>query len=140
MLKPVADGVDATLALARASNEAAADPERAGGLDIGRYTSLLRLEQDEKLSATQAKAVLADMLESGGEPAEIARRMGFEALEDDALSTLVAEIVDAHADEWARYRDGDDKLVGFFTGLVMRATNGRANGKAVAAELRRLRG
>ena len=39
-----------------------------------------------------------------------------------------------------RYCGGEDKLAGFFTGHVMRATDNRANGKAVAAELRRLRG
>ncbi len=49
------------------------------------------------------------------------------------------EIVAAHPEEWKRYVEGEDKLVGFFTGEVMRATKGRADGKAVAAELRRLR-
>ncbi len=38
---------------------------------------------------------------------------------------------------------GDDgevkKLSGFFTGKVMQATSGKANGKEVAAELRRRR-
>ncbi len=45
----------------------------------------------------------------------------------------------AHPDEWDRYREGEDKLAGFFTGAVMKATKGQADGKAVAAELRRLR-
>jgi len=52
----------------------------------------------------------------------------------------VAEVVAAHPEEWERYRAGEDKLVGFFTGLVMQATDKKANGKKVAAELRRLRG
>ena len=52
----------------------------------------------------------------------------------------MAEVVAAHPDEWRRYTEGEDKLVGFFTGHVMRATSNRADGKAVAAELRRLRG
>jgi aspartyl-tRNA(Asn)/glutamyl-tRNA(Gln) amidotransferase subunit B len=132
-------GIDPALALARTSNEASADPDGARRLDVGAFCGLLRMEQDGKLSATQAKTVLADMLENGGDPAEIARRRGFEALEADSLATVVAEVVAAHPDEWERYRAGDDKLVGFFTGAVMRATSNRANGKAVAAELRRLR-
>ena len=45
----------------------------------------------------------------------------------------------AHPDEWARYRDGDDKLAQFFIGLVMKATRGQANGKAVIEELARRR-
>ena len=103
------------------------------------FITVLRMEQDGKLSATQAKAVLVDMLEHGGDPAEIARRRGFEALETGSLQGVVEEIVAAHPEEWARYAAGEDKLVGFFTGEVMKATKGRADGKAVAAELRRLR-
>ena len=76
----------------------------------------------------------------GGDPAAIARDKGFEAMSEDSLAATVAEAVDAHPDEWGRYCAGDDKLAGFFTGLVMKATKGQANGKAVAAELRRLRG
>jgi len=135
----VVAGVEPGLALARTSNEAAADPVGARRLDPGVYVALLRMEQSGKLSATQAKTVLTEMLENGGDPAEIARRRGFEALEADSLATVVADVVAAHPDEWERYRAGDDKLVGFFTGQVMRATSNRANGKAVAAELSRLR-
>ena len=104
------------------------------------YVALLRMEQDQKLSATQAKAVLADLLAHGGDPAEIARRKGFEALENDSLAGVVAEVVAACPDEWARYAEGEDKLAQFFIGQVMKATQGKANGKAVVAELRRLRG
>jgi aspartyl-tRNA(Asn)/glutamyl-tRNA(Gln) amidotransferase subunit B len=92
------------------------------------------------LTATQAKAVLADLLAAGGgDPAAIAAARGFEAMSEDSLAATVAEMVAAHPDEWGRYREGEDKLTGFFTGLVMKATSGQADGKAVAAELRRLR-
>jgi Asp-tRNA(Asn)/Glu-tRNA(Gln) amidotransferase B subunit len=66
--------------------------------------------------------------------------MGFEALGADTLVAVVAEVVAAHPEEWARYVAGDDKLTGLFTREVMQATSGQANGKDVAAELRRLRG
>jgi aspartyl-tRNA(Asn)/glutamyl-tRNA(Gln) amidotransferase subunit B len=139
VIAAVAAGIDPAKALARTSNEAAADPDGARRLEVSDYVALLRLEQDGKLSPTQSKTVLADMLEHGGDPAEIARRHGFEALDSGSLHDVVAEVLAAHPDAWQRYRDGDDKLVGFFTGEVMKATNGKANGKAVAAELRRLR-
>ena len=70
----------------------------------------------------------------------MARRHGFEALEADSLAGVVGEIVASHPDEWERYRGGEEKLAGFFTGEVMKATKGKANGKAVAAELQPLRG
>ncbi len=56
------------------------------------------------------------------------------------LGAVLDEVIGAHPDEWARFVEGDDKLMGFFTGAVMKATSGKANGKEVAAELRRRRG
>jgi aspartyl-tRNA(Asn)/glutamyl-tRNA(Gln) amidotransferase subunit B len=92
------------------------------------------------LSATQAKVVLSDLLENGGDPAELARNRGYEALAEDSLNQVMDELIADHPDEWGRYVGGDDKLAGFFTGLAMKATQGKANGKAVAAELRSRRG
>jgi aspartyl-tRNA(Asn)/glutamyl-tRNA(Gln) amidotransferase subunit B len=140
VVKATSAGVDAALAIARTANEAAADADRARELDPAVYSALLKMEQDGELSATQAKAVLADLVEHGGDPADIARRKGFEALGADTVAAAVAQAVAQSPAEWERYRDGEDKLVGFFTGKVMKATEGKANGKDVAAELRRLRG
>ena len=81
------------------------------------------------------------MLENGGDPAEIARRRGFETLDTGSLRERRGRGRGrAIPTSGSGTSAGDDKLVGFFTGAVMRATNGRADGKAVAAELRRLRG
>ena len=128
-------GADFRLALARAANEAAAKPDAAIALDPATFASLIKLESSGTLSATQAKSVLAEMLEHGGDPGAIATALGFEALADDALDGVLDEIIDAHPAEWARYLDGDEKVTQFFLGQVMRQTRGRANGKVVAEAL-----
>jgi aspartyl-tRNA(Asn)/glutamyl-tRNA(Gln) amidotransferase subunit B len=134
-------GVPAALALARAANEVAAQGQSGHALDPKTYAAALAMESGGQLSATQSKAVLAALLErGGGDPAAVAKEMGFEALESDTLSAVLDEVIATHADEWARFSEGDDKLMGFFTGAVMKATAGKANGKEVAAELRRRRG
>jgi aspartyl-tRNA(Asn)/glutamyl-tRNA(Gln) amidotransferase subunit B len=51
------------------------------------------------------------------------------------LGATVASLIEANPDEWARYREGDEKLAQFFIGQVMKLTKGQANGKAVIAEL-----
>lgn len=140
----VAGGVGSGLALARTANEAATDAEAARHLDLEPYVALLTMEAAGTLTATQAKAVLADLLAAGGgDPATIATSKGFEAMSEDSLAATVAAVVADHPDEWGRYCDGDDedrkKLSGHFIGQVMKATRGQANGKAVAAELERLR-
>jgi aspartyl-tRNA(Asn)/glutamyl-tRNA(Gln) amidotransferase subunit B len=140
----VAAGVAAPLSLARTANEAATDATAARALDHQSYVALLTMEASGELTATQAKSVLADLLAAGGgDPATIAASKGFEAMSEDSLASTVADIVAAHPEEWARFDAGDEKeqkkLAGFFTGKVMQATKGQANGKAVAAELQRLR-
>ena len=134
-------GAPTALALARAANEVAAQSEAGLQLDPAAFAGVLGMEAGGQLSATQSKAVLGALLErGGGDPAALAAEMGFEALGSDTLSAVVDEVVGAHPDEWARYAGGEDKLMGFFTGKVMQATSGKANGKEVAAELRRRRG
>ena len=136
----VEGGVGAGLALARTANEAAADAEASRKVDPQAFRALLLLEQEGTVTATQSKVVLGELLEHGGDPAEIARRKGFEAMDADRLAATVAEVVAANPPEWERFRSGEDKLAQFFIGQVMKATSGKADGKAVVAELRRLRG
>jgi aspartyl-tRNA(Asn)/glutamyl-tRNA(Gln) amidotransferase subunit B len=141
----VASGVGSGLALARTANEAATDAEAARRLDPESYVALLTMEASGGLTATQSKTVLSELLAAGGgDPAAIAAAKGFEAMSEDSLAAIVAEVVAAHPDEWSRLCDGDDtdrkKLSGYFTGLVMKATRGQADGRAVTAELQRLRG
>ena len=133
-------GAPAELALTRVANEVAAGYDPARGLDPKAFTSLLSLESSGALSATQAKTVLAELLTTGGDPEQIARAKGFEALSEDSLAAAVAASVEAQPDVWQRFVDGDEKLAGHFISEVMKATKGKANGAAVRAELDRLKG
>jgi aspartyl-tRNA(Asn)/glutamyl-tRNA(Gln) amidotransferase subunit B len=133
-------GAPADLALVRAANELAADLDAALSLDPGAFGELVAMEAHGALTATQSKAVLAELLSAGGgDPAAIAAAKGFEALSASSLAAAVRAVVEDHPAEWARFAAGEAKLAGFFTGQVMRATAGKADGKAIAAELERLR-
>jgi aspartyl-tRNA(Asn)/glutamyl-tRNA(Gln) amidotransferase subunit B len=134
--------------LALAAIEAGADPERtathvannlavdgADQLDAGHFAELVKMETGGALTATQAKQVLADMVETGRGPADLAAERGFEAMDTGELESLVDGLIADHPDEWARFVDGDDgdrkKMQGFFTGQIMKATRGQADGKVV---------
>jgi aspartyl-tRNA(Asn)/glutamyl-tRNA(Gln) amidotransferase subunit B len=141
VLAAVTAGAPAALALARASNEVAAEGEAGLALPAESFAALLVHEGSGVLSATQSKAVLHELVErGGGDPAALAKEMGFEALGADSLAAVVAEVIAASPDEWTRYVEGDEKVSGVFVGAVMKATKGQANGKEVVAELQRLRG
>ncbi len=140
VLAAVAEGADPGRALARAANELGG-VEGASQLDPGAFAALVAMESSGRLSATQAKAVLADLVATGGgDPEALAADRGFEAMSSDSLTGVVDQVLAEHAEEWARYAAGDDKLAQLFIGQVMKATRGQADGKAVAAELRRRRG
>ena len=132
----VAAGADAATAISRVAHEIAADLEHVANLSPAAFSATVLMEQSGALSATQAKTVLGELLEHGGDnPQAIAAAKGFEQLSADSLGVTVASLIDAHPDEWGRYREGDDKLAQFFIGQVMKSTKGQANGKAVIAEL-----
>jgi aspartyl-tRNA(Asn)/glutamyl-tRNA(Gln) amidotransferase subunit B len=140
VLAAVALGAPAMLAIARAANEVATDAEAGRRLDPGAFSALLELETTGKLSATQAKTVLARLLEvGGGDPLSVATELGFEAMDDDSIAGLVDGLIGANPQEWERYGAGEEKLAQFFVGQAMKATRGNANGKAVIEELERRR-
>jgi aspartyl-tRNA(Asn)/glutamyl-tRNA(Gln) amidotransferase subunit B len=128
-------GADVGLALSRAANELAGGIEGLDNLTPEAFRDTVLLEQRGELSSTQAKTVLGELLDSGGDPRTIAASLGFERLSSDSLGATVAELIERHRDEWTRYREGDEKLAQFFIGQVMKLTKGQANGKAVIAEL-----
>ncbi len=136
----VAQGVEADRAIARAANELAGEARERPGLTPGAFAATLRLEQAGELSATQAKAVLATLALAGGDPVGVARELGFERMAAGELEGLIDGLIGEHPDEWGRFCEGDDKLAQFFTGRVMRATRGQADGKVVLDLLRARRG
>ena len=132
VIAAVGAGADGRLALNRAANELANRPAP----DPAAFATVLRMEVYGQLTATQAKVVLGELVASGGDPTDIARAKGFEALEGDVVSAAVDAAIVAHPGEWERYVGGDAKLAGFFVGKVMASTSGKADGKAVTAILR----
>jgi aspartyl-tRNA(Asn)/glutamyl-tRNA(Gln) amidotransferase subunit B len=129
----VAAGADPRLALARAANEAAANPDAAKLLDPAAFAALLKMESSGQLSATQSKEVLAELMTHGGDPGQIVARLGYQAMDAAALGSMVDDVIASNLEEWQRYCGGDEKVAQFLLGQVMRASKGRANGKLVAA-------
>lgn len=96
--------------------------------DAPTYAAFLGLVDGGTLTNAGGKQVLSALVERGGDPAALVDELGLGAVGDgEALAAAVAEVLAAHPDELARYRGGEQKLMGFFMGAVMRATKGQAN-------------
>ena len=132
----VGAGGDAALAVRRLANEVAADIGAVGHVTEEAFVRLVGLEATGSLTTAQARTVLKQLLASGGDPDQVAARLGFEAMAADDLAAVVEQVIAAHPAEWDRYVAGEDKLAGFFIGHVKAATEGKADLKAAAALLR----
>jgi aspartyl-tRNA(Asn)/glutamyl-tRNA(Gln) amidotransferase subunit B len=128
VIDAIAAGADATAAMKHADQNLS---DGQGQLTASSFAALVGMEADGALSSTQVKTVLAELVANGGEPADIASSMGFEAMDTSELETLLDGIIENSPDEWARFVEGDRKVQGFFVGQIMKATQGKADGKIV---------
>ncbi len=108
-------------------------PVTANGL-----AELIKVLDSASINNNQAKEVLVEMFASGKNAAEVIKEKGFEQISDEAaIEKLVDEIIETNQNQVTAYRDGNVKLFGFFVGLVMKASQGKANPKIVNNILKR---
>ncbi len=121
--------------------EAYADQGTRPSVPAVDLAALTRMETGGRLTATQAKQVLAELvIAGGGDPAAIAAAKGFEAMDTTALEALVDDAIAANTAAWEKFLAGEDKAIGALVGAVMKASRGQADGGAVTALLRTRRG
>ena len=91
-----------------------------------------------KVSAANAKTVLAEVFESGESPRAVVDRLGLQQVGDAAsVGAEVAAVLAEFPSQVAEYRAGKLQVYGFLVGQVMKRTAGRADAKLVNEELRR---
>jgi aspartyl-tRNA(Asn)/glutamyl-tRNA(Gln) amidotransferase subunit B len=98
--------------------------------------ALTILERDAKVTSTQAKTLLTDLIESGGgDVVAMAAKRGFESLDTGALEAMVDAAIAAEPGAWQKYCAGEEKALGALVGAIMKSSKGKADGKAVTAIL-----
>ena len=97
---------------------------------------LAKLVQDDICSNNQAKEILTALaLAPEKTAAEVAKSMGFEAASADdnaELEAIVAGLLADNPDKVAEIKGGNTKAANWFTGQVMKATQGKANPKTIS--------
>ena len=111
-------------------NEAGVDISESK-LTPGHLAELIGLVENGTVSRSAARGVLATVFETGDSPSAVVEREGLASVGGDELSGVVDEVIAANPSEAERVRAGDNKVVGFLVGQVMRATRGNADGGRV---------
>lgn len=85
-----------------------------------------------KISGRQAKEAFEVMWSDGKGAQAVVESLGLSQISDDgAILALVDQVLAANPDKVAEYRGGKPKLIGFFVGQIMKASQGKANPQAV---------
>ncbi len=101
---------------------------------------LFDLMKSGEISGKIAKDVLDIMVETGEDAAKIVESKGLKQVSDvGAIEKIVAEVIAANADQFAKYAAGDEKLHGFFVGQSLKASKGQANPGMVNEILRKFK-
>ncbi len=105
------------------------------GLDIAQcpitpqqLSDLLKRIADDTISNSAAKEVLKAMWSEGGTADAIIAAKGLKQVSDvRELEVIVDAIIAANPAQVSEYRSGKDKVLGFFVGLAMKASKGKAH-------------
>ncbi|MBL8668172.1 MAG: Asp-tRNA(Asn)/Glu-tRNA(Gln) amidotransferase subunit GatB [Rhodospirillales bacterium] len=99
---------------------------------------LLDLMADGTISGRIAKEVFEIMAETGEDPAAIIEAKGLRQITDSgAIEAAVARVVAANPKQVEQFRGGNEKVLGWLVGQVMKATAGKANPAQVNEMLRK---
>lgn len=101
-------------------NESPVDAETLAGL--------IRRIEDDTISGKGGKDVLDYLMEHGGTADEAIDKLGLKQVTDEgAIGEMIDAILAANPKEVEEYRGGKAKLMGFFVGQAMKASQGKAN-------------
>ena len=88
---------------------------------------MIRLIDDGTLSGKMAKQIFQEMWKSGKAPSELIKDLGLTQITDEGeLLKIIDAVIANNPQQAADYRNGKDKLFGFFVGQVMKLSKGQA--------------
>jgi aspartyl-tRNA(Asn)/glutamyl-tRNA(Gln) amidotransferase subunit B len=100
-------------------------------------SELVASVESRKISNNQAKEVFADMFSTGEAAAQIIKAKGFEQVSDTStLEALCDQVIAANPDKVAEFKAGNDKVLNWMTGQIMKSSGGKANPKVLGELLR----
>ena len=123
--------------VARLANESGG-ARRAGKLTPAALAGVVRLADEGVIGGPGVRQVIEELFRDGGDPAAVVAARGLAQVSDEsAVEAAVDAVIAASPAEVERYRAGNQKLIGFLVGQVMKAMKGKGNPAVVNAVLKR---
>ena len=101
-------------------------------VDATKLAILVKRIDDGTISGKAAKEVLDFVMKNDEDIDSVIDKLGLKQVSDDgAILVIIDEILSNNQDKVEQYKNGKDKLFGFFVGQVMKASKGSANPQVV---------
>jgi aspartyl-tRNA(Asn)/glutamyl-tRNA(Gln) amidotransferase subunit B len=101
-------------------------------LKSSQLAEMIKLIDNGTISGKIAKTVFEEMYRTGKDAQEVVKEKGLTQISDSgAIEKAIDEAIARSPKEVERFKSGDEKLIGFFVGQVMKATKGKANPQLV---------
>ena len=106
-------------------------------VNTGQLAELLDRVEDGTISGKIAKEVFGAMWNGEGSADEIIEAKGLKQITDSSeIEEIVVQVISESKDQVAQYTDGNQKVIGYFVGQIMKRTGGKANPQQVNKILR----
>ena len=98
-------------------------------IDAKTLATIVKRIEDSTISGKAAKEVLDDLIANNSNNVDATiEKLGLKQVsDDDALLSIIDEILNANQDKVAEYKAGKEKMFAFFVGQTMKASKGSAN-------------
>ncbi|ACR79050.1 Asp-tRNA(Asn)/Glu-tRNA(Gln) amidotransferase subunit GatB [Kosmotoga olearia] len=109
------------------------------GIKPEHFVDLFKLLDSGKISTKIAKELFSKMVENKKMPSELVEELGLQQINDEKLiEELIRKAMEANPKAVKQYRSGKKGVAGYFVGIVMKGTKGKANPALVNEIVRRL--
>ena len=109
-------------------------------ITVSHYIELSNMIKSNELNSTAAKEIFISMLKTGETPRAIAVRDNLIQVSDTAfISEIVSNVLSEPSSAKAveDLRQGNEKVIGYLVGQVMKQSRGKANPALATAEIRK---
>jgi aspartyl-tRNA(Asn)/glutamyl-tRNA(Gln) amidotransferase subunit B len=97
-------------------------------LDVKGFLELADMVDGGVVNSTAAKRIVEELVQHGGSPKQIAEQHGLMQVSDEAaIAEIVAKVLTDNPKAVDDIKAGEEKVIGFLVGQVMKASKGQAN-------------
>ncbi len=101
---------------------------KASPITAAHMAELLGLVKDGTISIKIGKEIFSDLYDTGASPKGLVKERGLLQISDeDSIVAMIDGVLERFPKEVNDFREGKEKLMGFFVGQVMKETKGKAN-------------